>query len=122
MMKTSGIADDSNFVLVNKYMQVADSPQVYAVGDCTALTGPKLAHMAVRQAGVAAKNIAAKIKGEHPVEIYHHEIAAIIDEAGADSVYLHYGIWNDKLYRLQNGALWSWAKEIHDRMWRARHN
>lgn len=122
MMKNSGVAYDSGFALVDKFMQVADSPYVYAVGDCTALTGPKLAHMAVRQAAVAAKNIAAEIRGEQPFEIYRHEIAAIIDEAGADSIYLHYGIWNEKLYRLQHGALWSWAKEIHDRLWRAEHN
>ena len=56
MLKNLGIAGDSGFALVNKFMQVADSPQIYAVGDCTALTGPKLAHMAVRQAAVAAKN------------------------------------------------------------------
>lgn len=115
-------ADDSGFVRVNKFMQIADSPQTYAVGDCTAMTGPKLAHMAVRQAAVAAKNIAAEIKGEPPDEIYRHEIATIIDQAGSDSIYLYYGIWNDELYRLQNGAIWSWAKEIHDRLWRARHS
>ncbi len=121
MLKNLGIADDSGFALVNKFMQVADSPQIYAAGDCTALTGPKLAHMAVRQAAVAAKNIAAEIAGEPPDEVYHHEIATIIDQSGADSIYLHYGIWNDKLYRLQEGTLWSWVKSIHDRYWEAVH-
>lgn len=121
MLKNLGIADDSGFALVNKFMQVADSPRIYAAGDCTALTGPKLAHMAVRQAAVASKNIAAEIKGEPPDEIYHHEIAAIIDQSGADSIYLHYGIWNDKLYRLQEGTLWSWVKSIHDRYWETVH-
>lgn len=66
MVKNSDIADESGFAKVNKLMQVAELPHTYAVGDCTALAGPKLAHMAVRQAAVAAKNIAAEIRGEQP--------------------------------------------------------
>ena len=121
MVKNSGIADESGFAKVNKLMQVAELPQTYAVGDCTALAGPKLAHMAVRQAAVAAKNIAAEIKGEQPEEIYYHEISTIIDQGGAESIYLNYGIWNDELYRLQEGTPWSWVKSIHDRYWQAAH-
>jgi sulfide:quinone oxidoreductase len=120
-LKNMGIADESGYAKVNKFMQVAQLPQTYAVGDCTALAGPKLAHMAVRQAAVAAKNIASEIKGEQPDEVYHHEISTIIDQGGADSIYLQYGIWNDKLYRLQEGTLWSWVKSIHDRYWQAVH-
>ena len=120
-LKNLGIADESGYAKVNKFMQVAQLPQTYAVGDCTALAGPKLAHMAVRQAAVAAKNIASEIKGEQPDEVYHHEISTIIDQGGADSIYLQYGIWNDELYRLQEGTLWSWVKSIHDRYWQAVH-
>jgi len=121
MIKNLGIADESGFASVNKFMQIAELPQIYVVGDCTALAGPKLAHMAVRQAAVAAKNIASEIKGEQPDEVYHHEISTIIDQGGADSIYLQYGIWNDELYRLQEGTLWSWVKSIHDRYWQAVH-
>ncbi len=121
MIKNLGIADESGYAKVNKFMQTAELPQTYAVGDCTALAGAKLAHMAVRQAAVAAKNIASEIKGEQPDEVYHHEIATIIDQGGADSIYLHYGIWNDKFYELQRGTLWSWVKSIHDRYWQAVH-
>lgn len=121
MVKNSGVADESGFAKVNKLMQVAELPQTYAVGDCTALAGPKLAHMAVRQAAVAAKNISAEIKGEQPEEIYYHEISTIIDQGGAESIYLNYGIWNDKLYQLQEGTPLSWVKNIHDRYWQAVH-
>ena len=54
---------------------------------------------------IAAQNIAAEIKGEQPDEIYYHEIAAIIDRDDENSIYLHYGIWNDKFYELQKGTL-----------------
>ena len=122
MIKHSDLADESGFAKVNNLMQVAELPQTYAVGDCAAFPGPKLAHMAVRQAAVAAKNIAAEINGEPPDEIYYHEIATIIDQGDADSIFLYYGIWNDELYRLQKGRLWSRAKKIHERFWLARHN
>lgn len=121
LIKHLEIEDESEFVEVNEFMQAARLPKTYAVGDCTALPGPKLAHMAVREAEVAAKNIAAEIRGEQPAEVYYHEINTIIDAGNEDSIHLHYGIWDDDLYRLQTGTLWSWAKEIHDSYWQARH-
>jgi sulfide:quinone oxidoreductase len=117
-----GITDDHDFVRVDGGMRVHDLPHAYAVGDVVAFSGPKLAHMAVRQAGVAAKNIAAEIKGEAPNAEYYHEIAAVIDAGGADSIFLHYGIWDDAMYRIKKGQFWGWAKDIHDKMWRERHN
>lgn len=121
LIKHLNVEDESGFIEVNEFMQAARLPETYAVGDCTALPGPKLAHMAVRQAAVAAKNIAAEIKGEQPEEVYYHEINTIIDAGDKDSIHLHYGIWDDDLYRLQKGTLWSWAKEIHDSYWQAKH-
>jgi NADH dehydrogenase FAD-containing subunit len=91
------------------------------VGDIVAFSGPKLAHMAVRQAKVAAANIASEIAGEEPNVEYYHEIAAVIDAGGPDSIYLHYGIWDDAMYRLKKGRFWSWAKDAHDALWRTQH-
>lgn len=119
--RNSGAVDDSGFIKVNEMMQVEGLSATYAVGDCTALTGPKLGQMAVCQAAVAARNIASEIRGEKPYEVYYHEIDTIIDQEGEDSIRLHYGIWDDELYRLQKGTLWSWAKIIHDQYWQAKH-
>lgn len=120
-IRNPNAVDDSGFIKVNEMMQVEGLPETYSVGDCTALPGPKLGQMAVSQAAVAAKNIAAEINGEKPSEVYYHEINTIIDQEGEDSMRLHYGIWDDELYRLQKGTLWSWAKVIHDQYWQARH-
>lgn len=122
ILRGLGITDEHDFVRVDGQMRVHDLANAYAVGDVVAFSGPKLAHMAVRQADVAAENIAATIKGLEPVTEYYHEIAAVIDAGGADSIFLHYGIWDDALYRLKKGHFWGWAKEIHDKLWRARHN
>ena len=77
--------------------------------------------MAVRQAEITAANIISEIEGRELFEEYYHEISAVIDADGADSIYLHYGIWDDTLYNLKKGRFWGWAKEMHDRFWQARH-
>lgn len=117
-----GITDDLDFIKVDGFMRVHGLPNAYAAGDIVAFSGPKFAHMAVRQAEVAAANLAAKIHGQEPDTEYYHEIATIIDAGGADSIYLHYGIWDDSIYKLKKGHFWGWAKGVHDKLWQARHN
>lgn len=121
-LRALGATDEADFVKVDGLMRVRGWEKTYAVGDIVAFSGPKFGHMAVREAEVAAANIISEIKGEEPVAEYYHEIATIIDAGGADSIYLHYGIWDDSLYRLKKGKFWGWAKEIHDRFWRAKNS
>lgn len=116
-----GISDDHDFVKVDGHMYVHGLENAYAVGDIVAFSGPKLAHMAVRQADVAAANIVAEIQGHAPQEEYYHEISTVIDARGADSIFLHYGIWDDDMYRLKKGYFWGPAKDFHDRLWQVRH-
>jgi sulfide:quinone oxidoreductase len=117
-----GITDDKDFITVDGFMRVHDLPNAFAAGDVVAFSGPKFAHMAVRQAEVVAANLSAQIKVLKPDTEYYHEIATIIDSGGADSIYLHYGIWDDSIYKLKKGHFWGWAKGIHDKLWQARHN
>lgn len=46
------ISDRQGFIKVNNLMQVDGLTQTYAAGDIAAFSGPKMAHMAVRQAEV----------------------------------------------------------------------
>jgi sulfide:quinone oxidoreductase len=117
-----GIMDEADFIKVDGKMRVHDLANTYAVGDVVAFSGPKFAHMAVRQAEVAAANLAATIKGAETDAEYYHEIATVIDAGGADSIFLHYGVWDDAMYRVRQGHFWGWAKDVHDKLWRARHN
>ncbi|MDI1242519.1 MAG: FAD-dependent oxidoreductase [bacterium] len=120
-LRNLNVTDESDFVRVDGMLRVHELDRTYAIGDIVAFSGPKLAHMAVRQAEVAAANIVSEINGEAPTKEYYHEIAAVIDANGPDSIYLHYGIWDDTLYRLKKGRFWSWAKEAHDALWRTKH-
>ena len=116
-----GVTDEMDYVNVDKMMRVDGLERTYAVGDITAFEGPKLAHMAVRQADIAAANITSEIAGRKPVEEYYHEIAMVIDAGGSDSIYLRYGITDETLYGLRKGRLWGLAKNTHDRIWQAKH-
>lgn len=120
-LSEDGITDELKFVEVDKYMRVTRLKDAYAVGDIVSFPGPKLAHIAVEQAQVAALNIMQEIEGREPETVYYHEIASIIDQGGADSIYLHYGIWDESLYRLKKGTMWSLVKRVHDKVWRTRH-
>ena len=121
VLRSLNITGESDFVKVDAKLRVHELDRTYAVGDIVAFSGPKLAHMAVRQARVAAANIVSEINGQAPSEEYYHEIAAVIDAGGPDSIYLHYGIWDDAQYRLKKGRFWGWAKDAHDALWRAKH-
>lgn len=117
-----GITDPSDFVRVDGQLRVHELKKTYAVGDIVAFSGPKLAHMAVRQAEVAAANIESELNAQQPEKEYYHEIATIIDAGGPDSIFLHYGIWDNERFSVKKGRFWGWAKEMHDNLWKARHN
>jgi sulfide:quinone oxidoreductase len=121
MFRDLGITDDSNYVKVDERMRVFGKERMYAAGDIVAFTGPKFAHMAIRQAEVASANLISEINGDVPDEVYNHEIATIIDAGGADSIYLHYGIWDDAGPRVKKGNFWGLAKDFHDAFWLKRH-
>ncbi len=103
-------------------MRVIGLERMYAVGDCVNFSGPKMGHMAVRQANVAAANLTAEIGGHEPVSSYIHEMRLVIDEGGADSMYVHKDIWTDEPATVRQGRFWSWAKRAQEKSWEAAHS
>ena len=116
-----GVSDEHGFLVTDEFMKVSGLENIFAVGDIVELPGPKLAYAAVEQAHVASANIVAELSDEEPSERYYHDIAAIIDAGGSESLYLHYGVWDDSLYKLKKGKIWKWTKRVHDRLWQAAH-
>jgi sulfide:quinone oxidoreductase len=117
-----GVTDDDGYVHVHATMRVIDHERIYAVGDCVSFSGPKMGHMAVRQAEVAATNLAAEIDGRGPVSNYIHDMRFVIDEAGTDGLYLHKDIWTGEPATVKQGRFWSWAKRVQQRYWEAMHS
>jgi sulfide:quinone oxidoreductase len=118
----SNITDERGFVRVDRKMRVEDVARMYAVGDSVNFNGPKMGHMAVLQAEVAAANVLAEIEGREPQTEYNHEVKYVIDEGGADSIYLHKGLWDSTRTEFRQGRFWSWAKRIHEKYWLRQHD
>lgn len=116
------LTDKEGFVRVDQMMRAEGVKGVYAIGDCVSFTGPKMGHMAVHQADVAAANLLAEIEGRAPVERYHHEITLVIDAGGRDSIYLQKGLWSDDEAAVRQGRFWGWAKRVHEKYWQAQHD
>ncbi|HSE26154.1 MAG TPA: FAD-dependent oxidoreductase [Pyrinomonadaceae bacterium] len=117
-----GITGDEGYINVDRAMRVQGLSNMYAVGDCVNFVGPKLGHMAVRQAEVAATNVGLEIAGLEPQPFYNHEIMLVLDEGGGDTIFLHKGLWDDERAIVRQGRFWSWAKQIHEKYWLARHS
>jgi len=117
-----GITNDDGYINVDRTMRVAGQERMFAVGDCVNFDGPKMGHMAVRQAEVAAMNLAAEIDGHEPAARYQHEMRFVIDEVGGDSLYLHKELWQDEPATVRQGRFWSWAKRVQKRYWEVSHS
>lgn len=116
------VTDDDGYLHVDANMRVMGHERLFAVGDCVAFSGPKMGHMAVRQAEVAADNVAAEIEGREPTSNYIHEMRFVIDEIGGDSLYVHKDIWTDEPAIVRQGRFWSWAKRMQQKYWEAMHS
>lgn len=116
-----GFTDDDGYINVDPYMKVLGADRIYAVGDCANLSGPKMGHMAVNQAQVAAANLAADIAGHEPVTHYDHDLMMVLDVADGDSIYFHQDLWSDHPASVRHGRFWSWAKRVHEKFWEATH-
>jgi len=117
-----GITNEESYINVDSAMHVVGVERMYAVGDCVNFTGPKMGHMAVRQAEVAATNLAAEIAGHLPVSRYIHDMKVVIDEGGSDSIYVHKEIWSNEPANVRQGRFWSWAKRAQEKYWEAAHS
>ena len=117
-----GITDDDGYINVDRMMRVIGHDRLYAVGDCVNFPGPKMGHMAVRQAEVAATNLVAEIDGKESAARYQHEMRFVIDEVGSHSLYLHKDLWTDEPATVRQGRFWSWAKRVQQKYWEVSHS
>jgi sulfide:quinone oxidoreductase len=118
----TGLVDAEGFVRVDQTMRALGAERVYAAGDAVYFSGPKMGHMAVRQAAVAADNLVAEIEGREASSVYEHEMTLVVDAKGRDSVYLHKNLWDEGGKQVSWGIFWSWAKRVHERYWQAKHS
>lgn len=117
-----GITNSDGYVNVYATMRVIGQDRVYAAGDCVNFSGPKMGHMAVRQAEVAAKNLIAEIEGKEPVVHYEHEMKLVIDEGGHDTIFLQRDLDTIDPGSIRQGNFWRWAKRVQQEYWELTHS
>ena len=117
----TGITDSEGYVHVDRRMRVRGAERIYAAGDCVSLPGPKMGHMAVGQAEVAAANLAAEVEGREPSARYEHGVRLVIDEGGDSSIYFRKELGDDSVASVRQGRFWGWAKHVHEKYWEAVH-
>jgi sulfide:quinone oxidoreductase len=115
------IVDAEGYILVEKTMRVPGVERMYAAGDSVSLPGPKMGHMAVRQAELAAENLVAEIQGRALSAVYEHEAMMVVETDGSDSIFFHKDLWTDVPPNLKQGRFWAWAKHGHQQYWMRRH-
>ena len=102
--------DELGRVFVNEYLEVPGHAGVYAVGDCAHFEDPQSgkpipprAHLAVRQAKVAALNILAEIRGRHKKPYRYSNPPEMISLGASRAVLRFYGF---QLYGFSARFIW----------------
>jgi len=115
-----GVTNEDGYINVDWTMKAIGAERMYAVGDCVNFDGPKMGHMAVNQAEVAAANLIAEISGRDPVAHYRHDLMMVV-EGEVESIYFHKDLWAGQPAKLHRGMFWSWAKRMHEKFWETTH-
>jgi len=96
--------------LANEYLEVPGFPGVYAVGDCAHFEDPRSgqpiqprAHIAVRQAKIAAHNILAEIRGRDKKAYRYADSGEIVSLGATTAVFRFRGL---RLYGFLARLIW----------------
>jgi len=90
----AGLADDAGFIPTDNQMRHLDYPEIFAAGDATALSVPKLGHIAVLQADIAAKTIAKELGSKVTIPAYEPAVLCIMERSNFKATM----IYSDVLY------------------------
>ena len=113
MLRDSDISDEEGFIPTDKQMRHLDFDNIFAAGDITALAQPKLGHVAIIQAGIAAATFLKEF-GED-VEIPPHDLSVfcIMNMGGHEATLIQsdvlYGGKTDVAYYSPISRMMKWG-------------
>jgi sulfide:quinone oxidoreductase len=90
----SRLGDEQGFVPTDQTMRHLDHANIFAAGDGTANAMPKLGHIAVQQADIAAAMLCREILGSGDVPVFKPEVFCIMNRGGSAATL----ILSDALY------------------------
>ncbi len=95
-LKNLPITDEVGFIITNELMRSPDYPEVFAVGDCAALTVPKLGGLGHMQAEIVSRQIAKDLglmEAEKADQPFQPEIVCFGDMGDSKGFYIHSNTW-----------------------------
>jgi sulfide:quinone oxidoreductase len=87
--RSAGLGDEQGFVPTDMTMRHLDFEDIYAAGDGTSLSMPKLGHIAVMQADIAAASLVSDLTGEGTIPEYHPEVFCIANRGGEEATLIY---------------------------------
>jgi len=87
--RSAGLGDEQGFVPTDATMRHLDVQRVYAAGDGTALSMPKLGHIAVMQADIASAALIRDVTGEGEIPEYRPEVFCIANRGGEQATLIY---------------------------------
>ncbi len=85
MMDSPGLGDERGFIPTDEAMCHLDFPNIFAAGDGNALAQPKLGHIAVHQADIAAAGLYRAITGHGEIPPCHPEVFCVANRGGSNA-------------------------------------
>lgn len=85
VVASEALGDEKGFVPTDRRMRHLDFPEIFAAGDGTALAMPKLGHIAVHQADIAAAALERDLTGRGEIPDYAPEIFCIMNRGRHDA-------------------------------------
>ena len=89
LIEASGLGDEAGFIPTDQQMRHLDYPEIFAAGDATALSIPKLGHIAIMQSEIAAKMIARELGAKIDIPEFDPSILCIMNRGGHDATMIY---------------------------------
>jgi len=117
MFKECGLGDDAGFIPTDKTMKHLDYDNIYAIGDINALAQPKLGHISVHQADIAASAILKEITGEGEIIKFEPRVFCIMNMGGSEASLIYsdvlYGGPNDLIFHSPLARIMKWSFDTY---------
>ncbi|MGC9156271.1 MAG: NAD(P)/FAD-dependent oxidoreductase, partial [Ferrimicrobium sp.] len=81
----SGLGDEAGFLPVTEQMRALDFANIFAAGDATSLSMPKLGHIAVHQADIVVAGLKQAIGDREEIPAYKPEVFCIMNRGGTEA-------------------------------------
>ncbi|HPR59280.1 MAG TPA: FAD-dependent oxidoreductase [Bacteroidales bacterium] len=105
-LQKAGLTDEAGFIPTDKQMRHLDFRNIFAAGDATALSVPKLGHIAVIQADIAAKTIASDLGKKVEIPAFDPAILCVMERSNMQATMIYSNVlYGGKIDKTINGPI-----------------